>query len=202
MKLLLKRDDITINHPTPDQLDVGELVMNSVTGKLYTKLVDGSVIEFIGQRICFDPKPIIKIFLDNQLVTNDNIDDFCPLGDMLSFEVEDLKLPPFEYFFEFKEITNNTIVNDIEQVEPVKYTEYTHSIVPDQSTDTNDPNEENTNNQNVSQQTITLRKATILIKLSISQGAGRISLFKFIVKDRIGQIIREQLLSIRCPKND
>ena len=40
MKLLFKRDEVGDGQPSPDQVSVGELVMNSVTGRLYTKLID------------------------------------------------------------------------------------------------------------------------------------------------------------------
>ena len=72
MKLLLKRDITEEGFPAQDQIDVGELVINSVTGRLYTKLVDGSVVEFISQKICFDPIPEILFFYENNSITPPN----------------------------------------------------------------------------------------------------------------------------------
>ena len=59
MKLLLKRDDQTESAPHADQLDVGELAINTSTGKLYSKLTNGSVVEWISQKVCFEPVPVI-----------------------------------------------------------------------------------------------------------------------------------------------
>ena len=71
MKLYLKRDETSANNPDIGQVDIGELVMNSKTGRLYTKLTDGSLVEFIGQKVCYGPIPDIQ-FRD--------ISNFCCFG--------------------------------------------------------------------------------------------------------------------------
>jgi hypothetical protein len=51
-RLVLKRDETTTNHPCADDLVVGELVLNAITGNLYTKLVSGQVVYFPGTAVC------------------------------------------------------------------------------------------------------------------------------------------------------
>lgn len=58
-EIIIKRDDQTESAPHADQLDVGELAINTSTGKLYSKLTNGSVVEWISQKVCFEPVPVI-----------------------------------------------------------------------------------------------------------------------------------------------
>lgn len=51
-RIILKRDETTTNHPCPDDLVVGELVLNAITGNLYTKLVSGQIVYFPGKAVC------------------------------------------------------------------------------------------------------------------------------------------------------
>jgi hypothetical protein len=51
-RIILKRDETTTNHPCPDDLAVGELVLNAITGNLYTKLVSGQVVYYPGILVC------------------------------------------------------------------------------------------------------------------------------------------------------
>lgn len=51
-RIILKRDETTPNHPCPDDLAVGELVLNAMTGNLYTKLVSGQVVYYPGTMVC------------------------------------------------------------------------------------------------------------------------------------------------------
>jgi hypothetical protein len=51
-RIILKRDETTLNHPCPDDLAVGELVLNAMTGNLYTKLVSGQVVYYPGTMVC------------------------------------------------------------------------------------------------------------------------------------------------------
>ena len=98
-KLKLKRDTSTVNPPATDQVDVGELVFNAITGKLYSKLANGTVIEFIGKPVCFSRNPTIE-FSD---VTN-----FCCTNDILYVTVSDLDLDLYnddKYIFTLIDIT-------------------------------------------------------------------------------------------------
>jgi hypothetical protein len=51
-KFLIKRDVSTSNHPCPADLEVGELALNAVTGKLYTKLTTGKIVMYDPSYIC------------------------------------------------------------------------------------------------------------------------------------------------------
>jgi hypothetical protein len=168
MKLRLKRDETSTSNPDPAQLEVGELVMNSVTGKLYTKLVDGSLIEFIGQKVCYGPIPTILF---------SNVTNFCCYGDILSVSVDNLAPSPKDYTFEFEELTGNNSVISISN--PI-YTNYTVS-------DTNGV---------PAGQTVTLRKAEIPVNINIADPQS-INIFKFVIySDNI--MVTEKTLAIQC----
>ena len=98
MKLYLTRDEESVNSPDVGQVDVGELVINSKTGKLYTKLTDGSLVEFIGQKVCYGPIPDIQ-FRD--------ISNFCCFGDTMYVELQYLQPSPKTYTYQIDELTSN-----------------------------------------------------------------------------------------------
>jgi len=114
--LKLKRDETSTNPPASNQLEVGELVMNSKTGILYTKLSNGTVIEFIGRQVCYAPVPAI-IF--------DDVNNFCCNGDSLSVKVKGLKASTENYVFNITELTNNSSMFSV--VYPVSYSSYTEN---------------------------------------------------------------------------
>lgn len=114
MKLKLRRDEETNSAPASDQLEVGELVINSVTGKLYTKLVNGNVVEFDSRQVCFAAIPNISF---------DDITNFCCYGDTLNVRVRELEPEPKDYSFEILELTSNQSTITLPQV--INYTTYT-----------------------------------------------------------------------------
>lgn len=173
MKLLLKRDDSGESHPHPDQLEVGEVVINSVTGKIYSKLVDGSIVEWSSQKVCFDPIPELSFYYENAQI-NDTLNSFCCGGDIIVTKIDSLKIEPKEYSFEFTELTTNTIPSNI-VLSPVQYENY--------STTQNN-------------QTVSLRRAIIPINLSIIK-TNNISIFKFTILSD-GRKLTEKLLTIKC----
>lgn len=181
MKLLFKRDEKGEGYPSIDQVDIGELVMNSVTGKLYTKLIDGTLVEFIGQPICFDPIPDISIYYNNSAISNDIIENYCCLGAILEIEATKLKLEPYEYSFEFVELTSNTNPEDI-VIESPKYSVYT---IPK-------PNSTN--------ETVSVRRAIIPINLAILNSQQDVSIFKFSIKsvNRNNKVLIEKIITIKC----
>ena len=182
--LLFKRDETGLGHPSPEQLSIGEIVINSVTGKLYTKLVDGSVIEFIGQKICFDPLPEILTYYENVLISNDIVNNFCCTGALLEFEVKKLKPEPAPYSFRLIELTNNSDPQEI-SIQSAKFSVYEEAIpaVPPSTTAT----------------TIAYRKAIVPINLAISLNTQGISLFKFAVIGDPGRPpLIEKIITIRC----
>jgi hypothetical protein len=173
MRLLIKRDDTSLSYPHPDQLEVGELVMNSVTGKLYSKLVDGSIVQWFSEKVCFDPVPDLLFYYGSTPVI-DSLDTFCCAGDLLIAEITNLKPEPKNYTFTFTELTSNTSPTNI-VISPTQYSIY---------------------NQTQNDSTITLRKAIVPINLSIDQ-SNNISIFKFTVLSDNLKLI-EKLISIKC----
>jgi hypothetical protein len=119
--LLIKNDQTTNNAPSPSQIAVGEIAINAVTGRLYIKLTNGTVVEFIGRQVCFSKTPAI---------TFDDVSNFCCAGDILSVKVIDL-LVGADYAFELEDISGNGVSYTINS--PV-YTEY--SYTPESSTTT------------------------------------------------------------------
>jgi hypothetical protein len=182
MKLLFKRDEQGDGFPSTDQISIGELVMNSVTGKLYTKLTDGSVVEFVSQSVCFDPIPTINTYYENALMANDTIENYCCLGAILEFEITQLKPEPYRYSFEFVELTTNTNVEDI-IIQDAKYSDYT---IPKPGTTTNE--------------TISVRRAILPINLAILNNQQNISIFKFSVISvtQNNKKLLEKIVTIKC----
>lgn len=174
MKLLLKRDNTSAGFPSSNQVDVGELVINSTTGKLYSKLEDGSIIEWIGQKICFEPVPTLKVYYGSIEIINDNINDFCCLGSIIEFEIDKLKPAPAKYSFELLELTSNTTPQNIQIQTPI-YTLY-------------------------NEQESSFRKALVPVNLSILIDNQPISIFKFIINDDsvVSKKIIEKIITIKC----
>lgn len=168
MKLKFKRDETTNGIPDFAQVDVGELVMNSVTGKLYTKLTDGSLVEFNSQKVCYGPIPTISYSAVN---------NFCCFGDLVTVTVRDLLPEPKIYSFDFTELTNN---NSQVIVNSPSYSNYTLS-----------------GTQGIpSGQIVSLREATIPINVSIN-GTNNISIFKLgVVSNNI--TVTEKTIAISC----
>jgi len=48
----LKRDISSDSAPAPNQIEIGELLINAKTGIMYSKRVDGTVIKWIGNEVC------------------------------------------------------------------------------------------------------------------------------------------------------
>lgn len=171
--------------PAPSQLVPGELAINTITGKLYTKLLDGSVVEFVSQKICFEPAPEIYFYYDNKIVPSANnlVENFCCSGGLLTVIVDKLKPEPAIYKFALQELTNNSTTEDI-VIHPASYSINTVTI------------DEVTN---------IYRKATIPINIKlISSNFNNISLFQFKILDFNDKVIRgsERILTIRCLEAD
>jgi len=182
--LLFKRDETGLGHPAPEQLTVGEIVINSVTGKLYTKLIDGSVVEFIGQKICFDPVPEINTYYENVLITNDVVSNFCCSGAILEFEIKKLKPEPTPYSFRLIELTNNANPQEIE-IQDAQFSTYEETIPPVAPSTT--------------PTIIPYRKAIVPVNLAISLNTTSISLFKFAVLSDLNRpALIEKIITIKC----
>jgi hypothetical protein len=182
--LLFKRDETGLGHPSPEQISIGEIVINSVTGRLYTKLVDGSVIEFIGQKICFDPVPEIATYYENLLIANDVVSNFCCAGALLEFEVKKLKPEPTPYSFRLIELTNNSNPQEI-SIQDAQFSNYQETIPPVAPSTT--------------PKIIPYRKAIVPVNMAISLNTTGISLFKFAVLSDLNRPpLIEKIITIRC----
>ena len=175
MKILLKRDETSLGFPGPDQVSIGELVMNSKTGKLYSKLTDGSIIEWSGKIVC--PSNTLstdaRLYYKSSLVSTNLISNFCSTGDALEFEILPIINDFTDYSFEFVELTNNSSVGNIAISEPI-YSTYTDNG-------------------------ITQSKASVRVTLSIPNPQQSTSIFKFSVsRTDISQKIIEKLITIQC----
>lgn len=85
----LKRDILSNNAPASDQIEVGELVINAKTGILYSKLVDGTVIKFLGSPVCVDSNDL-TIPVPVPEITFSDVTNFCCGGDSLTVYVSNL----------------------------------------------------------------------------------------------------------------
>lgn len=169
-KFKIKRDTTTVNAPHPDQLEIGELALNAVTGKLYTKLINGKIIEFSGQLICAERLPAISF---------SDVSSFCCFGDLLTVSITDLKAEPANYQFEVEDISNNSIDYSISSPIYTTYIVYPETAVVE-----------------TAQTPINLRKAVVPISLTIN-GTKSISVIKFkVLLDN--NVITERTVSISC----
>lgn len=163
--LILKHCFENTNAPHPDQLQVGELVINARTGKLYTRLAldnknpptPGPIVEFVGKQVCYDKMPSI---------TFDTITNFCCNEDILKVKVVDL-FKDREYRFEIEDISGNDIVSTINDA---IYTDYTINGAGNSE--------------------IELREAIVPITLQI-RGAKNLTILKFKILGRDGDINAE-----------
>lgn len=181
MKLKFKRDETSIKPPGADQVDIGEIVINSVTGRLYTKITTGEIIEFIGQKLCFDTIPEIKFYYEDVDI-GDNIGSFCCSGGLIIAEVNKLKPDPSQYSFDIVELTNNTVEDNI-SLDTARYREYVETIPADGDTPAIETE---------------FRQATIPMTIKVNPASyENISIFKFVVYlDGIKLV--EKLLTLNC----
>jgi hypothetical protein len=152
--LILRHCYENINPPAPNQIQVGELVINSRTGKLYTRLAldatgtPGPVVEFVGQQVCYDKVPTI---------TYGDVSNFCcQRADILWVTVMDL-IANNDYSFEIADISSNNVTLSIEEIKDESYT----IAGPVNST-------------------VSLKKATIPITVTIS-GSKNLTILKFTI---------------------
>ena len=85
----IKRDITSESAPAANQLEVGEIAINARTGILYSKLVDGTVIKWLGAPVCESensticPVPVPEISFSD-------ISNFCCGGDSLTLYFSNL----------------------------------------------------------------------------------------------------------------
>lgn len=175
-RLKIKRDTKTTNPPSSGQIEVGELAFNALTGKLYTKLFNGTVIEFVGRPICFTKNPII-IMPD---VTN-----FCCYTDILNITVKDL-LPEYilsnSYNFILEDISVNLGKEAIIGINSPIFSEY--QVLPDISVI--DPSQIVV--------PVTMKQAVLPYNIKIEKP---IAIFKFRVQ-LDSTVVAESVVTINC----
>jgi hypothetical protein len=172
MPIRHRRETKTLKAPSLDQIDIGEIVVNTKTGKLYivsaayneeTNAVEKqSVIEFSGKVVCqTQTVPDIEF---------DDVSDFCCFGDTLSVSVSGLDRIT-DYDFVMQELTAN---GSTVTVESPHYTNYTGS-----------------DNSSL------LRSAIIPVNINVNKDVSAVSVFKFGIEVE-NDILTEKVLSIRC----
>lgn len=173
--LILKHCYENLNAPHPDQIQVGELVINARTGKLYTRLAldnknpptPGPIVEFIGRQVCYEKMPSISF---------DSVDNFCCNEDILKVKVTDL-LKDNEYRFEILDISGNNVTISMNST---IYTEY--------------------NTTGPGNSIVELKEGVIPITLQIN-GSKNLTILKFIVFGKNGDINQEltsRTIAISC----
>ena len=102
----IKRDLTSNSAPAPNQIEVGELAINSKTGILYSKMTDGTVIKWLGVPVCetsdqtIQPVPVPEISFSD-------INNFCCNGDSLTVYVSNL-LVNHRYFCVVTDLVENS----------------------------------------------------------------------------------------------
>lgn len=177
-KFLLKRDDTSVRPPAPEQIEVGELVLNAKTGKLYTKLVSGDIIEYIGSIVCFASIPTVKFYYEN-INTGDLINNFCCSGAMLFIEIEKLNPDSSNYSFSMVELTNNTNPQNV-VINTAEFVTYQETPIPPSTTGKR------------------YKRATVPISISVNPDSYKnISMFKFNIFIDNNKL-SEHLITIQC----
>lgn len=174
--LILKYCYENLNAPAPEQLQIGELVINARTGKLYTRLAldnnnpptPGPVVEFIGRQVCYSKLPSI---------TFDSVANFCCNNDILKVKVADL-LKNNEYRYEIQDVSDNNVITSINSE---IYTNYNISGSDNSST-------------------IELKEAVIPINVQIN-GSKNLTILKFTVfgkNNDTNQELTSRTIAISC----
>lgn len=189
-KFKLKRDISTLNPPNNDQVEVGELVFNAQTGKLYSKLQNGSIIEFIGKPVCFKKNPTIQ-FSD---VTN-----FCCSNDILYVTVLDLDTNLWEddkYVFGLADITKKNPGSTINSISITGENTTVYAVRDSVAFSTyQDPGDMSITDPSQTIVPVTLGQAVIPFDIILTNT----SLLKFIVQIKeSNEIVSQSTIRITC----
>ena len=175
MPIKHRRDVKSIKAPSKEQIDIGEIVINAKTGKMYIvsavyneendTVEKQSVIEFSGRVVCQTQSVPDIEFSD--------VSNFCCYGDTLSVEVSGLDRVT-NYDFVMAELTANGASIDVENP---KYTNYLVGENTDVVTE--------------------MRSAIIPININVNKEISAVSVFKFGIEVE-NDTLTEKVLSIRC----
>jgi hypothetical protein len=104
----IKRDISSTAAPSADQLEVGELAINAKTGILYTKLVDGTIMKYLGGPVgASSANP--GVFVPTPVITFSDTSSFCCNGSSLIVTVNNL-LVDSRYSYVIADLTGNSTV--------------------------------------------------------------------------------------------
>lgn len=95
----MKRDITTSNPPAPDQIGVGEVVINAVTGIMYSKLTNGILVKYLPVYASASTVPAISF---------SDYSTFCCTGDTLTATASNLTVGQ-NYTYEFIDLNNNGV---------------------------------------------------------------------------------------------
>ena len=170
----LKREIHTSSAPAPDQLLVGELVLNAITGRLYTKLESGQIIQFTGEATCYNAVPSISF---------SSVANFCCISDLLTVTISGLKnASAATYSFEMEDLSNNTITIQVSSPIYQDYNTYPAATVEDPQAGI----------------ALVLREAIVPISIAIL-GTKNISTLKFKIRSE-NIVVAERIITINCNK--
>ena len=178
MPIRHRREVNTVNPPSIEDFDVGEIVINTVTGRMYLiqahfdegiqRVIKDNVIEFSGKVICQEQTNVPEIFFDD-------VSDFCCFGDTLSVEVSGLQRAPTNYSFEVEELTANSSRIDIASA---NYKNYTGAL-------------------DAAGEPLLFRSALVPVNINVTKEDSSVSIFKFKILSE-NDLITEKVLSIKC----
>ncbi len=176
MPIRHRRDVTTVKAPAKDEIQVGEIVLNSKTGKMYIvqasydenkrTIVKQAVIEFTGKVVCGNEDAIPDIGFSD-------VSEFCCYGDTVLVEISGLDRVT-DYKYNMVELTANNADIDLEASKDKMY------ILAE-----NTPNEE------------ALKSVTVPININVNKEASAVSVFKFSMEVD-NQVLTEKVLSIKC----
>jgi hypothetical protein len=107
----LKRDISSTSAPAPDQIEVGELLINANTGILYSKKVDGTIVKWIGSQLC---ETFTDVASSVPAISFANTDALCCGGYAITVTVNNL-LVDTRYRLTVTDLKNNSKVIISEQ---------------------------------------------------------------------------------------
>jgi len=165
----LKRDISSDAAPAPNQIEVGELVVNAKTGILYSKRVDGTVIKWMSSDLCDTVTGSGGI--PSPRITFSDISSFCCGGSALTIIVNNLVV----------DSRYRLLIVDLQNNDTVAISEFNTELLPTNSSQ----------RSIVLNVTIGSSKPTAIFKFSVNQIVLIDSLETSLVKS-------EKILALTC----
>ena len=165
----LKRDISSNSAPAPDQIEVGELVVNAKTGILYSKRVDGTFIKWVSSDLC--DTVIGSGGTPAPRITFSDITSFCCGGSALTVVINNLVV----------DNRYRILITDLQNNDTVAISEFNTELLPTNSSQ----------RSVVLNITIGSSKPTAILKFSINQIVLINSLETNLIKS-------EKILALTC----